>query len=132
MSSLKLRLKDKVMIISGRDKGKTGEIIAVHPATQSVVVEGVNTFKKHRKPTQADPRGGIVELTKPISTSKVQILDPKSGKPARVGWTVNADGTKERVFKVATFANKKTPAKAEASEAKKTDKKKAPKTEKTA
>ncbi len=127
MNSLKLRLKDKVMIISGRDKGKTGEILAVYPASNTVLVEGVNKSKKHRKPTQADPRGGIIELTKAVSIAKVQIIDPKSGKPARIGWKINADGTKDRVFKVAAFSNKKAPAK-KTETVKKEDK--APKTEK--
>ena len=108
---MKLRLKDKVMIISGRDKGKTGEILQVLPATQTVIVEGVNKLKKHKKPTQQDPRGGIIELTKPISISKVQIIDPKSGKPARIGWKINDDGSKDRIFKVAKFENKKASAK---------------------
>lgn len=123
---MKLRLKDKVMIISGRDKGKIGEILAVNPANNTVLVEGMNKSTKHRKPTQADPRGGIVELTKPVSIAKVQIIDPKSGKPARIGWKVNADGSKDRVFKVAAFSNKKAVKKTETP--KKEDK--APKTEK--
>lgn len=103
---MKLQLKDKVMVITGRDKGKTGEVIAVLPKTNQVVVAGVNTAKRHQKPTQQNPRGGIVELTKPLAASKVQVLDPKTGKPARIGLKVVKDGSKERIFKVSSFTNK--------------------------
>jgi len=105
---MKLKLKDKVLIVSGRDKGKTGEVMAVLPREQKVVVAGVNISKRHKKPTTQDPKGGIIELLKPIDASKVMVLDPKTNKPARVGWTLAKDGkTKDRVFKIATFANKK-------------------------
>lgn len=108
---MKLRLKDKVMVITGRDRGKTGEVIGVLPARQMVVVEGVNMVKKHRKPTQQDPRGGIVELTLPLAVSKVQVIDPKSGKPARIHWKLTEKGTKERQFVTSRFSNKKTSSK---------------------
>ncbi|MCC7543729.1 50S ribosomal protein L24 [bacterium] len=104
---MKLKLKDKVMIIAGRDKGKTGEIMAVLPKLNKVVVAGVNVVKRHAKPTTQNPKGGIIELTKPIDSAKVMILDPKTNKPARVGYKVTKNG-KERVFKVAQFGNKKT------------------------
>lgn len=103
----KIRLKDKVMVITGRDKGKTGEVIAVLPRENKVVIAGLNTVKRHQKPTTQNPSGGIVELTKPLEASKVQVLDPKSGKPARVGFEKRADGSKERVFTVSKFSNKK-------------------------
>ncbi len=103
----KIRLKDKVMIVTGRDKGKTGEVVAVLPRENKVVIAGLNTVKRHQKPTTQNPSGGIVELTKPIEASKVQVLDPKSGKPARVSFEKRADGSKERVFNVSKFSNKK-------------------------
>lgn len=103
----KIRLKDKVMVVTGRDKGKTGEVIGVLPRENKVVIAGLNTVKRHQKPTTQNPSGGIVELTKPIEASKVQVLDPKSGKPARVSFEKRADGSKERVFKVSKFSNKK-------------------------
>jgi large subunit ribosomal protein L24 len=106
----KLRLKDKVLVVAGRDKGKTGEIIGILPRENKVVIAGINIAKRHQKPTTQNPSGGIVELTKPIATSKVQVLDPKTGKPARVGFEKRADGSKERIFKVAKFSNKKKPA----------------------
>ena len=118
----KIRLKDKVMIVTGRDKGKTGEVVAVLPRENKVVIAGLNTVKRHQKPTTQNPSGGIVELTKPIEASKVQVLDPKSGKPARVSFEKRADGSKERVFNVSKFSNKKKATKTEAPK-KDTDKK---------
>ncbi len=103
---MKLRLKDKVMVVAGRDKGKTGEILAVLPRLNKVVVAGINNAKRHTKSTQQNPKGGIVELTKPIDASKVMVLDPKTNKPARISYRTTKDG-KERVFKVAQFSNKK-------------------------
>jgi large subunit ribosomal protein L24 len=117
---LKIQLKDKVLVTTGRDKGKTGEVIGILPKERKVVIAGVNTVKRHQKPTTQNPRGGIVELTKPIEMSKVQVLDPKTGKPARVSFEKKADGSKERIFKVSKFSNKKKAAKPET---KKTDKK---------
>jgi len=102
---MKLLKKDKVMVISGKYNGKKGEIVAVLPKTNQVVIEGVNVAKKHTKPSQSNPKGGIVEITKPINASKVMALDPVSGKPARVGYKINASGKKERIFKVSKFKN---------------------------
>ncbi len=111
----KIRLKDKVLVVSGRDKGKTGEVIGVLPRQNKVVIAGMNTVKRHQKPSTQNPSGGIVELTKPIEASKVQVIDPKSGKPARVGFEKRPDGSKERVFVVSKFSNKKKPTKTESS-----------------
>jgi large subunit ribosomal protein L24 len=97
---MKLRKKDKVIVIAGRDKGKTGEVLAVMPKEAKVVVEGVNIAKRHTKPSNKNPRGGILEITRPIDVSKLMAVDPDSGKPARVGYKVNEKGVKERIFKV--------------------------------
>ena len=105
---MKIVRKDKVMVITGRDKGKTGEVIAVLPKTNQVVVEGVNVAKRHTKPSQAQPKGGILEVTKPIDASKVMVLDPATNKPARVSYKQAKGGKKERVFKVSKFKNAKT------------------------
>ena len=102
---MKLLRKDKVMVISGKYNGKKGEIIAVLPKTNQVVIEGINIAKRHTKPTQSNPKGGIIEITKPINASKVMILDPASGKPARVGYKIAANGKKERIYKVSKFKN---------------------------
>ena len=87
---------DKVIVISGRDKGKTGTIQKVFPKTNRVVVENVNVRKKHKKPTQANPEGSIMEIYAPINASNVMLLDPKTKKPTRVGHKV-VKGKKVRV-----------------------------------
>ena len=80
-----LRKGDKVIVIAGRDKGKTGEIQKVIPELNRVVVEGVNIRKKHQKPTQANPEGSIVEVYAPIDASNVMLEDPKTKQPTRIG-----------------------------------------------
>ncbi len=97
---MKLKRDDKVIVILGKDKGKTGTVMAVLPAENKVVVENINVVKRHTKPSNKIPRGGILDVTKPIDVSKLMVLDPASGKPARIGYTVKEDGTKERIFKV--------------------------------
>jgi len=89
---------DKVIVISGNDKGKTGTIQKVDPKTNRVVVENVNVRKKHRKPTQANPEGAIIEIYAPIDASKVMLIDPKTKKPTRIGHT-EVKGKKVRVAK---------------------------------
>lgn len=89
---------DKVMVISGKDKGKTGIILAAYPKKSRVLVEGVNVVKKHSKPSQANPQGGIFSQEAPIHVSNVMPIDPKSGKPTRVGYK-EVDGKKVRVAK---------------------------------
>lgn len=89
---------DKVMVISGKDKGKTGNILASFPKQSRVLVEGINIVKKHAKPSQENPQGGILSQEAPIHVSNVMPIDPKSGKPTRVGYTVE-NGKKVRVAK---------------------------------
>ncbi|MDQ0228305.1 50S ribosomal protein L24 [Metabacillus niabensis] len=89
---------DKVMVISGKDKGKQGVVLAAYPKKDRVLVEGVNVVKKHSKPSQANPQGGILNQEAPIHVSNVMPLDPKSGEPTRVGYKV-VDGKKVRVAK---------------------------------
>lgn len=100
-TAYKIRLKkgDTVMVRQGKDKGKTGKIVAVHPRENKVTVEGVNIIKKHQKPSKTYPQGGIIEMTKPIWVSKVGIVDPSTQKTSRIGFKVADDGTKTRVFK---------------------------------
>ena len=97
----KIRLKkgDLVVVRAGKYKGKTGKINAVHPKENKVTVEGINIVKKHVKPTQQHPQGAIVEITKPIWVSKVSIVEPTTKKASRIGFTVDKDGNKKRVFK---------------------------------
>jgi large subunit ribosomal protein L24 len=89
---------DKVMVISGKDKGKTGIILAALPKQSRVIVEGVNIIKKHSKPSQANPQGGIISQEAPIHVSNVMPIDPKTGEPTRVGYKV-VDGKKVRIAK---------------------------------
>ena len=89
---------DTVIVIAGRDKGKTGVIQKVIPEQNRVVVENVNLRKKHRKPTQANPEGGIVEIYAPIDASNVMLLDPKTKKPTRIGYKI-VKGKKVRYAK---------------------------------
>lgn len=97
----KIRLKkgDTVMVRSGKYKGKTGKVLATHPTLNKVTVEGINIVKKHRKPTQAKPQGGIFEITKPIWVSKVGLLDSAGKKPSRIGYKLGKDGAKGRIMK---------------------------------
>ncbi len=89
---------DTVIVIAGRDKGKTGVIQKVLPESNRVVVENVNLRKKHRKPTQQNPDGGIVEIYAPIDASNVMLVDPKTKKPTRIGHKI-VKGKKVRYAK---------------------------------
>lgn len=97
----KIRLKkgDTVMVLSGKYKGKTGKITATHPIENKVTVEGVNVSKRHQKPNRQHPQGGIIEVTRPIWVSKVAIVDPATKKPSRIGYKIDKDGGKVRIFK---------------------------------
>ena len=97
----KIRLKkgDTVIVRSGKYKGRTGKITTVHSADNKVTVEGINIVKKHQKPTQAHPQGGIIEITKPMDVSKVGIVEPTSKLGSRIGYSLDKDGNKVRVFK---------------------------------
>ena len=77
---------DKVIVITGKDKGKTGVILAAFPKKNRVLVEGVNIVKKHSKPSQVNPQGGIINQEAAIHVSNVMPIDPKTGKPTRVGY----------------------------------------------
>ena len=89
---------DKVMVITGKDKGKTGVILAAFPKKNRVLVEGVNIAKKHSKPSQMNPQGGIISQEAPIHVSNVMPIDPKTGEPTRVGVKVE-NGNKVRYAK---------------------------------
>jgi large subunit ribosomal protein L24 len=89
---------DKVMVITGKDKGKTGVILASFPKKSRVLVEGVNIVKKHSKPSQMNPQGGIINQEAPIHVSNVMPIDPKTGEPTRVGVKVE-NGNKVRYAK---------------------------------
>ncbi|WP_163971955.1 50S ribosomal protein L24 [Oceanobacillus halotolerans] len=89
---------DKVKVITGKDRGKEGTILEAYPKKERVLVEGINMIKKHAKPSQDNPQGGILNQEAPIHVSNVMPIDPKSGEPTRVGYEVR-DGKKVRIAK---------------------------------
>ncbi len=92
----KIRKNDQVVVIAGRDKGKRGRVLAVAPTSGKVKVEGAGMIKRHQKPA-GNRGGGIIDKEAWINISNVQIVDPQSGKPSRVRYQVEGDGTKTRV-----------------------------------
>ena len=93
----KIRKGDKVIVLNGRDKGRTGEVFEVRPAENKALVRGVNMVKRHQKQTQ-NQEGGIVSKEAPIQLSNIAYLG-KDGKPTRVGFKIQADGKKVRIAK---------------------------------
>ncbi len=96
---LRIRRDDTVMVISGKEKGKTGKVVKVFPKDGRAVVEAVNVIKKSVRKSDAYPQGGFVEVEKPIHLSKLMVLDKKSNKPTRMGAKVLKDGSKVRISK---------------------------------
>jgi large subunit ribosomal protein L24 len=94
---MKFKVKDEVQIIAGKDAGKRGVIIKALPKENKVIIEGANIAKRHRKATQQNQKAEIVEIPMPIDASNVMLV--VDGKPTRIGYKVNADGTKVRVAK---------------------------------
>lgn len=106
---MNLKKGDKVIIIAGADKGKQGTISKILNKSERVVLEGegLGKVKKHLKPSQANPDGGIMEIDKPVHVSNVMILDPKTKKPSRIGYkTVTKKVKKQEVQEVVRFAKK--------------------------
>ena len=96
MSALKIKKGDRVVVLSGKDKGKHGEVTKSMPREGKVIVSGVNVAARHRKPSQTNPQGGIERREAPLHASKVALEDPKTGKPTRVRFE-ERDGKKVRV-----------------------------------
>jgi large subunit ribosomal protein L24 len=96
MAAQKIKKGDTVVVLSGKDKGKTGEVLRAMPRDGKVVVSGVNVAVRHRKPSQTNPQGGLERREAPMHVSKVAVADPKSGKPTRVRFETR-DGKKVRV-----------------------------------
>ncbi len=88
---MKIKKGDKVIVISGFYKGKTGVVQKAYPSLNKVVVEGINVHKKHRKPTQQNPEGSVVDIYTPIDASNVALIDPKTKKATRVGYDIVKD-----------------------------------------
>ena len=94
----KIKKGDTVVVIAGRDKGKTGEVLKIVTSTNRAIVSGINLIKKHEKPSAAG-NGGIVSKEAAIHLSNIAIADPKDGKATRIGFAVSNDGKKQRVAK---------------------------------
>lgn len=97
-TKLKIKKGDRVMVLAGRDKGKTGEVLRVFPTENRALVQGVNVVKRHQKQT-AQSEGGIINRESKIHISNIALIDPKDGKPTRVAMKINEDGSKSRVAK---------------------------------
>ncbi len=94
----KIRKGDKVVVLSGKDKGRTGEVLRVMPKDDKAVVRGINQVRRHQRQTQSQ-EGGIITKEAPIHLSNLALVDPKDGKPTRVGFRIEKDGSKVRVAK---------------------------------
>ncbi len=98
-AKLHVKTGDTVMVISGKDKGKTGKVTKVFTSKGKIIVEGINVVTKHMKPSHMNPQGGVVTKPAPIFSSKVMIFDEKAGKPTKVGFKM-VEGKKVRYSKV--------------------------------
>ena len=98
MAKLSIRTGDKVKVIAGKDKGKEAKVLATLPHKERVIVERINMIKKATRPTQNNPKGGILEIEAPLHVSNVMIVCPKCGQPTRIGRTRN-DGVRVRTCK---------------------------------
>jgi large subunit ribosomal protein L24 len=98
---MKIKKGDHVMVMAGKDKGATGTVIAAYPKENRVLVQGVNMIKKNKKVNQGvrGAEGGIITQEAPIHVSNVQLVDPETKRPARIGYVIKEDGTKVRVFR---------------------------------
>ena len=96
MAAQKIKKGDKVVVLSGKDKGRTGEVVKALPKESKVIVSGINVHARHRKPSQVNPQGGIERKEAPLHVSKVAVADPKTGKATRVRFE-ERDGKKVRV-----------------------------------
>ena len=98
---MRIRRDDEVVVIGGKDKGKTGKVLRVDREKQRVFVEGLNIIKRHQRPSALNPnaQAGVIEREGPIHVSNVALVDPKDKKPTRIGSVVTADGKRARVAK---------------------------------
>jgi large subunit ribosomal protein L24 len=97
VAGLKIKKGDRVRVLTGKDRGKEGTVLRAFPTEGKLIVEGVNTAKKHQKPTRVNQSGGILERDMPIPVANVAVLSPGDGRPTRVGYKVLDDGRKVRV-----------------------------------
>ena len=91
MNKLRIKKGDNVIVLAGNDKGKTGKVLSVAPAENRAIVEGVNLVSKHTKPNSKAPQGGIIKQEAPIHISNLNLLDPKTKTPTRIGYRMEGD-----------------------------------------
>jgi len=98
-----VKKNDNVVVVAGNSKGKEGKVLKVFPEKNRVIVEGVNIIKRHTKPSQSNPQGGVVQKEAPINVSNVMLKDPKSGEKTRVGYSRTKDAVsgKKKVMRIA-------------------------------
>jgi len=96
---MKIKKGDKVIVISGKYKGKTGEVLRALPQDDKIVIEGINIAKRHKKNRATGSKGEIIEIAMPLHVSNVMIEDPKTKKPTRIGYKVDEKGKKLRIAK---------------------------------
>lgn len=108
---MRVKKNDMIIVIAGNYKGKTGKVLKVFPKTGRVIVEGVNIRKRHTKPNQKNQQGGIIEKEAPITSSNVQVLDPKTNEPTRIGKKVIIDDKtgKKRYARISKISGEMLP-----------------------
>ncbi len=99
MSRVKIKKGDRVEVIAGKDRGKVGKVLRVFPSENRLIVEKANVIKKHSRPTQKNPQGGIVEMEAPLHLSNVMLICPRCNRRTRVGKAILADGSRVRICK---------------------------------
>ncbi len=99
MGAMKIKKGDRVVVLSGKDKGREGVVSRALPAEGKVIVDGINVARKHQKPTRSTMQGGIIDKDMPIDVSNVAVVSPKDGKPTRVGYKFDDAGNKIRICK---------------------------------
>ncbi len=102
---MRVRKNDQVIVTAGENRGSKGKVLKVFPETNRVIVEGVNFIKKHSRPTQQNPQGGIIEKEAPVNVSNVMVICPKCNTPSRMGSTSNFDEARNRKIKVRVCKN---------------------------
>ncbi|MCD6246195.1 50S ribosomal protein L24 [candidate division WOR-3 bacterium] len=100
MAKLKLKKGDKVIVIRGKDKGKSGKILAVMPTSKRAIVEGVNMIVRHQKARKAEEQSGLIKKEAPVSIANLKLVCPNCGEPTRVGYMILENGKKARICKV--------------------------------
>lgn len=99
--SARIKKDDTVVIVAGKDKGRSGKVLMVMPKEERVLVEGVNMVKRHTAPSMQHPQGGVISKEAPIHVSNVALRDPKTGKPTRIGFKFVGEGASRRKVRVA-------------------------------